>query len=132
VLCTGVERAAGAPFFAGGKWRFVERVAWWNQYTEDVPVIVGHYWRRHRRKTRCTASRKKSCSATPRPRLGMAPGAMCSVWTIRWAGAGSPAVQASRCSRASSWRRCAGQRDLVFDDGTVLPTLAFQDTAQAL
>ena len=24
------------------------------------------------------------------------------------------------------------ERDLVFDDGTVLPTLAFQDTAQAL
>jgi hypothetical protein len=46
VLTSGVERKGGDPFFAGGKWRFVERVAWWNEYDDRVPVVMGHYWRR--------------------------------------------------------------------------------------
>jgi hypothetical protein len=24
----------------------VDRVKWWEHYTADVPVIIGHYWRR--------------------------------------------------------------------------------------
>lgn len=46
VLTTGVERECRNPFYAGGKWRFVERVAWWNDYEDAPAVIVGHYWRR--------------------------------------------------------------------------------------
>lgn len=45
VLTTGLERQTTSPFFAGNKWRFVERMAWWNDYQEDTPVVVGHYWR---------------------------------------------------------------------------------------
>lgn len=46
VLTTGVECECRTPFYAGGKWRFVQRVAWWNEYAEAPAVIVGHYWRR--------------------------------------------------------------------------------------
>ena len=46
VLTSGVERKGHAPFFASGKWRFVERVGWWDDYAETIPVVVGHYWRR--------------------------------------------------------------------------------------
>ncbi len=46
VLTTGVEREGHTPFFAGGKWRFVERVGWWDGYADATPVVVGHYWRR--------------------------------------------------------------------------------------
>ena len=50
VLTSGVERIINypttKPFLAGGKWRFVERVAWWDDYNDDIPVVVGHYWRR--------------------------------------------------------------------------------------
>ncbi|MBU1358531.1 MAG: metallophosphoesterase [Gammaproteobacteria bacterium] len=46
VLTGGVERRTVQPFFAGGKWRFVQRVAWWDEYDDEVPVVVGHYWRR--------------------------------------------------------------------------------------
>lgn len=46
VLTTGVERECRNPFYAGGKWRFVERVGWWNEYDEEPAVVVGHYWRR--------------------------------------------------------------------------------------
>lgn len=45
VLTSGVERETGAPFFSSGEWRFVERVNWWDDYHEPVPVVVGHYWR---------------------------------------------------------------------------------------
>ena len=33
-------------FFVGGKWRFVQRYDWWNNYTDEPAVVVGHYWRR--------------------------------------------------------------------------------------
>ncbi|MGY0194582.1 metallophosphoesterase [Leptothrix sp. BB-4] len=46
VLTSGVERKGTVPFFSSGKWRFVERVKWWNDYHDDKPVVVGHYWRR--------------------------------------------------------------------------------------
>jgi hypothetical protein len=46
VVTSGEERATREPFWAGGKWRMVERVKWWEHYDEDVPVIFGHYWRR--------------------------------------------------------------------------------------
>jgi hypothetical protein len=47
VLTSGEEAPTGRPFWAGGKWRMVDRVKWWERYTDRVPVIVGHYWRRY-------------------------------------------------------------------------------------
>lgn len=45
VLTSGMERTTDTPFFSTGKWRLHQRVRWWNEYTDDVPVIFGHYWR---------------------------------------------------------------------------------------
>jgi hypothetical protein len=45
VVTSGVERLARAPFWSSGKWRMCDRVQWWDEYEEDVPVIIGHYWR---------------------------------------------------------------------------------------
>lgn len=45
VITSGVERATEEPFFAAGKWRYVNRVAWWHEYSGDIPVLFGHYWR---------------------------------------------------------------------------------------
>ena len=45
VVTSGIERATADPFPAAGKWRFVERVAWWREYDGPVPVLFGHYWR---------------------------------------------------------------------------------------
>jgi hypothetical protein len=47
VLTAGEEAATDRPFWAGGKWRMVDRVKWWERYDDPVPVIVGHYWRRY-------------------------------------------------------------------------------------
>ena len=46
VLTCGVERKGITPFYASGKWRFVQRVRWWDEYDDAIPVVVGHYWRR--------------------------------------------------------------------------------------
>ncbi|WP_051603073.1 hypothetical protein [Simplicispira psychrophila] len=46
VLTSGVERPGTVPFFSSGKWRFAERVSWWDTYDHPRPVVVGHYWRR--------------------------------------------------------------------------------------
>ncbi len=46
VLTSGVEHKGRTPFFAGGKWRFVSRVPWWDSYGDETPVVIGHYWRR--------------------------------------------------------------------------------------
>jgi hypothetical protein len=45
IITSGIERVARAPFFASGRWRMVNRVAWWNDYTDATAVIFGHYWR---------------------------------------------------------------------------------------
>lgn len=46
VLTSGVERKGATPFFSSGKWRFVNRVQWWDSYEDATPVVIGHYWRR--------------------------------------------------------------------------------------
>lgn len=49
-LTSGVEVMADTPFYASGRWRFSERFAWWDNYTDSVPVVIGHYWRHWYRK----------------------------------------------------------------------------------
>ncbi len=46
ILTSGEEGITDEPFWAGGKWRMVDRIKWWERYTDDVPVVFGHYWRR--------------------------------------------------------------------------------------
>lgn len=45
VATSGVERLAREPFWSSGKWRMCDRVRWWDEYEEAVPVVIGHYWR---------------------------------------------------------------------------------------
>jgi hypothetical protein len=45
VLTSGLERVAKTPFRTAGQWRFVERVKWWQDYTDAPAVVFGHYWR---------------------------------------------------------------------------------------
>lgn len=51
VLTSGRERRVpeGGHFFVGGRWRFVARDPWWERYEDEVPVVIGHYWRRRDR-----------------------------------------------------------------------------------
>lgn len=49
VITSGTEKLVSEAFYAGGKWRMVERSAWWNSYQDDIPVVIGHYWRNFKR-----------------------------------------------------------------------------------
>ena len=46
VLSAGAVEAASKPFFGMGQWRMINRARWWDTYDEDIPVIIGHFWRR--------------------------------------------------------------------------------------
>ncbi len=48
VLTSGIERKADTPFFAGHRWRYSDRVNWWDEYDDPTPVVIGHYWRLYR------------------------------------------------------------------------------------
>lgn len=45
VLTSGPECVAAQPFYVNKQWRLCDRERWWTGYTDDIPVIVGHYWR---------------------------------------------------------------------------------------
>ncbi len=45
VTTSGAEYMTDRPIYAGGKWRMKDRLPWWQYYQEDVPVVIGHYWR---------------------------------------------------------------------------------------
>ena len=44
-LTSGIEKIVDMPFYAGGRWRFTGRSRWWEDYHDDVAVVIGHYWR---------------------------------------------------------------------------------------
>lgn len=44
-LTSGIEERTIAPFFSGNRWRYSDRIAWWNHYRGKRPVVIGHYWR---------------------------------------------------------------------------------------
>ena len=48
-LTSGPESALSLdihPYMASKKLRYFKRDRWWENYTEDPLVIIGHYWRR--------------------------------------------------------------------------------------
>lgn len=47
-ITCGTEAKTNEPFFTSGKWRFISRQAWWDNYHDDVPVVIGHYWRKNK------------------------------------------------------------------------------------
>src|SRR5690625_143989 len=45
VVTSGIEAKAKEQFFSGNRWRFSDRLPWWNYYEEDPYVVIGHFWR---------------------------------------------------------------------------------------
>ena len=46
-LNSGLEGKADKPFWTNGKWRFLNRLKWWDDYSDEIPVVMGHYWRQY-------------------------------------------------------------------------------------
>jgi len=127
VLTSGLEQPGKATFFAGGQWRFVERVAWWDHYQEPVPVVFGHFWRRVQ-----TPASSSHAKAEPQLFAGIAPhawhGAKGNVFCVDFSAGGrfherrhGQAVGHTTPLTALRWP----ERTLVFDHGGELPTSGF-------
>lgn len=127
VLTSGVERLGSEPFFAGGKWRFVERLAWWNSYSDAIPVVFGHYWRRPFVPDPHTSTAEEAGlfgDTAPFAWHGQRGNAFCVDYCVgaRWAARkkGAP-VNAHYKLAALRWP----ERTLGFDDGSVVATSGF-------
>ena len=127
VLTSGVERQGTVPFFAGGKWRFVERVAWWDGYTDATPVVVGHYWRRLHPIDRGMVGKKDEDLFAHIPPLawhGQRHNVFCVDYSVggRWVARrdGQPPTRDFKLA-ALRWP----ERELMFDDGSRALTEGF-------
>ena len=124
VLTSGVERQASAPFYASGKWRFTDRVRWWDSYDDSVPVVVGHYWRRAFPAGNSKNRADLFGGIAPERWLGQRGNVFCVDFSVgaRWLArkAGQPPQRDYKLA-ALAWP----ERVLHFDDGSVLPTEGF-------
>lgn len=121
IITSGPEQLTQAPFFASGKWRMLDRVKWWSRYRDDVPVMVGHYWRWPTREAREALSRGERDlfeGAAPEAWLGPRRNVFCLDFAVgaRYKErAMGRSVFATRLG-AVRWP----ERELAFDDGRVL------------
>jgi len=133
VLTCGIERACAQPFYAGGKWRFVERAPWWQDYgnnsDEAAAVVIGHYWRsplpgKNLGLGRDNQTQSLFGGTAPLAWHGRCGNVFCVDYSVggRWAArrAGSDPQHASRLA-ALRWP----ERTLVFDNGEHAASVGF-------
>lgn len=119
VLTSGPERVTTSPFFANGKWRMCDRVRWWDEYTDDTPVIIGHYWRVAHGEDEPSLSGGKPdlfAGSAPHAWLGPRNNVFCVDFSI-----GGRYRERARGVAAFTTRLAAvrwPERRLVFEDGT--------------
>lgn len=128
ILTSGLEQPAARPFYAGGKWRFVERLPWWRHVTAGPAVVVGHYWRRARpigADLQAKGYLDLFGGAPPDAWLGPAGQVFCVDFSVggRWIErrAGEPVGQEFKLA-ALRWP----EAELMFDDGSRLRTFPGQ------
>ncbi|WP_028603280.1 metallophosphoesterase [Ottowia thiooxydans] len=127
VLTSGVEQKGAIPFFAGGKWRFVSRVPWWDMYAESTPVVVGHYWRRLRAIDR-TLVGKGDVDLFENTHPLSWHGARGNVFCVDFSAGGRWLERKSGGVVGHDFKLAAlrwPERTLQFDDGHVQPTQGF-------
>lgn len=127
VLTSGVEREWHGTFYSGGKWRFVGRVPWWDEYEGRVPVVVGHYWRRYDAFDRAQVGKGDTDlfeEIDPCSWHGKDGNVYCIDFSVggRWVARKNQHISASSYKLAAlRWP----ERSLQFDDGHVASTDAF-------
>jgi hypothetical protein len=121
IVTSGIERLATAPFHASGKWRMVERVRWWDNYVDAVPVIIGHYWRWPAPSAQAELSRGEPdlfAAYGPQQWLGARSNVFCVDFSVGARYKERAAGHADYACRLAAVRW--PERQLVFDDGRSL------------
>ncbi len=126
VLTSGVERLASATFFASGKWRMVNRVAWWLDYQDEMPVLFGHYWRWASPDSAALYSRGERnlfAGVAPNQWAGPRRNAFCVDFSAGVRYRERP-LSAGRTYQGRLGAVRWPEQELVFDDGERLPLIA--------
>lgn len=127
ILTSGVERPSAAPFYTSGKWRFAERVAWWDEYDDAVAVVVGHYWRRLEEIDRAQVGKEDADlfnGVDPLAWHGKKRNVFCVDFSVggRWRSRKDPNATVSHFKLAAlRWP----ENQIVFDDGQRFATQEF-------
>ena len=113
---------APAPFYAGGRWRYTARSAWWSDYRERVPVLVGHYWR-HWYPRDADPTRENLMPPQNNAWHGAAHNVFCIDYSVgaRWRDRKAGIAPAHSEFRLAAMRW--PERVLVFDDGETAATV---------
>lgn len=133
VLTSGVERKGQAPFYSSGKWRFVDRVPWWNAYADDVPVVIGHYWRRLRQAGGEASGKGETDLFAQTAPFGWH-GKHCNVFCVDFSVGGRWNARKAGTVLGHDFKLAAlrwPERTLQFDDGTHVATTGFASTIGA-
>ncbi|WP_051532290.1 metallophosphoesterase [Brackiella oedipodis] len=129
---SGLEAEIQTPFYVSGKWRFTDRLAWWDHYDDKVPVLIGHYWR-HCRPVPPTPFNRKTRDIFK----GISPfawhGKHHNVFCIDYSVGGRWIERKENWPLGSYFRLAAMQwpeKRLVFEDGVVIDTHPQQAKAE--
>lgn len=125
-LTSGAERELETPFFAGNRWRFSGRDAWWNRYTDDVAVVVGHYWRSWDGQE-VVSSREDLFPEAGNRWLGAKHNVFCIDFSVgaRWRDRSAEPPVAPQHSRHRLAALRWPEKTLVFDNGEVAATAGY-------
>lgn len=127
-LTSGIETVAEVPFYASGRWRFTARDTWWHRYTEDIPVVIGHYWRLWGGAGQGpSANRHLFADVAANEWMGAKHNVFCVDFSVgaRWRDRKQGvALDNTRFKLAAlRWP----ERTLMFDDGVCVETVGFQE-----
>lgn len=121
-LSSGVEKRVAEPFYAGGRWRSTARCPWWDDYLEDTPVVIGHYWRTWQAVSNTIAAERKLLPTQPNAWHGAKRNVFCVDFSIgaSWRTRKFPEKYQAQQFRLAALRW--PERMLVFDNGERVAT----------
>jgi hypothetical protein len=123
-LTSGVEARSTRAFYSGNRWRYSDRTAWWNEYEDELPVVIGHYWRMFDLPSLPNASRYSLLfdGIAPTSWHGRAHRVFCADYSVgaRWRERKAEGRAGDRRFRLAAlrWPECT----LVYDNGECMMT----------
>lgn len=124
-ITCGSEIRNSEPFFTSGKWRFISRHAWWQDYNEEIPVIIGHYWRKTHE---VTDSENLFDSIAYNSWHGKLNNVFCIDYSV-----GARFQERNKNKTIGSTTNLAALRwpenTIMFERGNTVPTIGFKDSA---
>lgn len=122
-LTCGVEMVSTVPFYASGRWRFSVRHSWWDDYHDNIPVIVGHYWRQWQSARKPPKHRENTFTVPSHYWHGARGNVFCCDFSVgaRWRDRKKNIPPSQSEHRLAALR--FPEKTLVFDNGEVVQTV---------